>query len=355
MTGIVLPYTRYSPEIGPAAVLAPDSAVIGRSVLGSGVVLQPFATLRADGEHIVVGDDVFFAARATVHIADGLLPSKVGNRVTVGRYALVHACTLGNNVVIGHGAAVMDGSVVGDDTVIAPGALVSPRKALEGGWLYDGAPAKAMHRVSAEEIQAAHLAIRRSDVASPATPDIPVADLSPWPVFADGRRLAPLGGAAPRVHPAAFVAPTAALAGDVRLEPESGVWFGCVLFAGDARIVVGARSNVQDNSLLLTDAARGPILIGSDVTIGHNVRMGACTVEDECLIGMGSQLEDGVIVERGACVGARAYVAAGTVVKAGMIWAGRPARSFRPVSDTEREEFQRGRTVYVRYTRDYRT
>ena len=120
-----------------------------------------------------------------------------------------------------------------------------------------------------------------------------------------------------------------------------------------APIILGARSNVQDNSILVTDAYRGPITIGEDVTIGHNVRMGACTVGDECLIGMGAEIGDGVVVENGALVGARAYVEPGTIVKSGYIWAGRPAAEFRRVKPEEQEFFQRGKEVYVGYATTY--
>ena len=111
---------------------------------------------------------------------------------------------------------------------------------------------------------------------------------------------------------------------------------------------------MQDNSLLITDAARGPIVLGADVTIGHNVRMGAALIGDHALIGMGSQLGDGVVVEEGGCVGARAWVEPGTVVAAGWIWAGRPARAFRELHPQERAVFAQAAAIYVRYGEAYR-
>jgi carbonic anhydrase/acetyltransferase-like protein (isoleucine patch superfamily) len=111
---------------------------------------------------------------------------------------------------------------------------------------------------------------------------------------------------------------------------------------------------VQDNSLLVTDASRGPILVGADVTIGHNVRLGAATIGDHALIGMGSQVGDGVIVEDGGCIGARALVAPGTVVKAGWIWVGRPAFAFRAIKPHEREAFAEAAQIYVGYGAAYR-
>ncbi|MBA3902355.1 MAG: gamma carbonic anhydrase family protein [Rhodocyclaceae bacterium] len=348
----ILDYTTYSPVIGPDACLAPDSAVVGRTRAGARLTLGPFATVRADGEHIVLGDDCFFGERSTVHIADGLLPSVVGDRVAVARYALVHACTLGDDVVLGEAAVVMDGAVVGPGAVIGPGTLVSPRKHLDGGWLYQGNPAQAVRQVSAEERQAAQHAVR-SGMPHPLVSDAQLPLASPH--WAPVRSAA--GGAVggmPRIDARSYVAPGALLAGDVRLASEVGIWFGCVLFAGGASIAVGKGSNVQDNSFLVTGAGRGDIRIGRNVTVGHNVRMGACTIGDDSLVGMGAELEDGVVVEHGGFVAARAYVKAGTVVKAGHIWAGRPARAFRPVSEAEQEIFRRGKEVYVGYTRDYR-
>jgi carbonic anhydrase/acetyltransferase-like protein (isoleucine patch superfamily) len=96
------------------------------------------------------------------------------------------------------------------------------------------------------------------------------------------------------------------------------------------------------------------MIVGAGVTIGHNVQMGSGTFSDDCLVGMLSRVADGVTVEAGGCVAAGAWVEAGTVVKAGWIWAGRPARPFREVRPAERDEFARGRDVYVEYGAAYR-
>lgn len=118
------------------------------------------------------------------------------------------------------------------------------------------------------------------------------------------------GGKEPRVASDAFVAPTAVLIGDVVVEEGASIWFGAVLRGDFNRIVVGAGSTVQDNSVLHT-AEGYPTVIGSNVTIGHLSMLEGCTVEDGALIGMGS------IVLNGARVGRRAMLAAGSVVKEG--------------------------------------
>ncbi|HKU87922.1 MAG TPA: gamma carbonic anhydrase family protein, partial [Casimicrobiaceae bacterium] len=152
----------------------------------------------------------------------------------------------------------------------------------------------------------------------------------------------------------AYVAPTAIVAGDVEIAEDASVFFGCVLSAGDGRIVIGERSNVQDNCILATDRRRGELVLGAGVTVGHNVVLSSATIADDALIGMGSRVGDSVVVERGACIGAGAWVAPGTVVPAGWIWAGRPARAFRELKPEERIEFARARDIYVTYSHDYR-
>lgn len=341
---MILPYLDNVPSLDGTPDLAPGASIIGRVRAGAGLVLRGLATLRGDGESITVGRDVFFGERATVHIHDSVEGSVVGDHATIGRYAIVHACTLGDGVVLGEGAIVMDDAQVGPYAVIGAGTLISPRKRLEGGYLYAGNPAIAVRPVTREEAMAWGASLRAGTPADPVRDDsMPVAAVPPAEPAADVREAE------------VYVAPTATLAGAIELAYDSGVYFGCRLDAGGARIRIGNASNVQDNTLLVTDRTRGDIIVGDRVTFGHNVRMGAATLHDDTLIGMGCEVGDGVVVERGACIGARALVKPGTVVKAGWIWAGRPARAFREVKEAEREEFARGVAVYVRYGKGYRS
>ena len=351
---MLLPYLHHVPSLAAPARLAPSCAVVGRVAAGPGLTLAAYATLRADGEAIRIGANAFFAERATVHIVDGLLAARIGSDVTIGRYALVHACTVEDGVVVGDAAVVMDGAFIGRGALIAPGAMVPPRKKLEGGWLYDGGPAAPVRRVDTDELAAAAAAIRGRGTAASGAVDLPPLDMAPFlPQGAGAGVLHAVAGRAPRIA-RAYVAPTAVIVGDVVIAEGAGVYFGCAVAAGDGHIRIGERSNVQDNSLLATDATRGELSIGDDVTIGHNVRIGSAVIDSEALIGMGSQLGDGVVVERSACVAARARVEPGTVVRAGWVWAGRPARAFRELKSAEREAFARAAEVYVGYGIAYR-
>lgn len=352
--GRVLPYGEHHPVLGAPFELAAMAAVIGRTSAGPGLALRAFATVRADGESIRIGRRFFAGERATAHIWDGNLGTTIGDDVTVGRFGLVHACTLAEGVVVAEHATVMDGADVGPYALIGPGSVVPPRKKLAGGWWYAGHPAAPVREISRDEVAAAAEAIRAgrpsvlvaSDELPPLRREDYVGAIASGPLHA-------LRGRTPAVA-RGYVAPTAVVAGDVALADDAGIYFGCVVVGDGARIVLGRRTNVQDNTFLVTDAAHGDLVVGENVTFGHNVRMGAGRIEDDALIGMASRVEHGVIVERGGCIAAGAWVEAGTVVRAGWIWAGRPARAFREVKPGERAAFAEGAAVYVRYGAVYR-
>jgi carbonic anhydrase/acetyltransferase-like protein (isoleucine patch superfamily) len=339
------PYLDFEPTLCEPAALAPSAVVTGRASVGPGLVLGHYATLRADGEAIRIGANGFFGPRATVHIAEGAYEAIVGDDVTVGRFGLVHACTLGDGVLVADAATVMDGTVVGAHALIMPGSVVPPRKTLAGGIVYAGSPAVPIRSIARDELARLHVALRTGGpLAFDALADLPPLE---HPARASGT-------AQPTRHPATFVAPTATVAGRVEMAEDAGIYFGCVVDAGDARIAIGARTNVQDNSFLVTDARRGDLVIGDDVTVGHNVRMGSGRVGDRALVGMGAVVDDHVIVEEGACIGAGAHVESGTRVPAGWIYAGRPARPFRELKPAERDGFANIISIYAHYSAVYR-
>jgi gamma-carbonic anhydrase len=350
---MIFPYLDYRPELAGTPKLADRAAIIGRTTAGAELVLQEYATLRADGERIHVGDRVYFGARACVHIADGIYSTEIADDVTVGRYGLVHACRIGEGVVVAEAGIVMDAAEVGPYALIGPGALVPPRKKLPGGWVYAGNPVAPVREISRDELRRLAASIRAGTPAAAArASDVPPPGNAPYlPEGAAGDGMHALGGKRPRIENG-YVAETALLIGDVRIAADAGVYFGCVLKAGAGRICIGVRSNVQDSTIV--EIRSGELVIAPDVTVGHNVRMGSGSVAEEALIGMGAIVGESVVVERGGCIGAGAWVEPHTVVKAGWIWAGRPARPFREMKPVEREAFARGREVYVGYGRAYR-
>ena len=355
-TPCIVEFKGTVPSWGPSFEAGEGVALIGRARLGEGIILRPWSALRGDGNFIEIGNNCIFLDRSTVHIADGVYPTRMGNNILVGRFSLVHACTIGDDCILGDAAVVMDNSTIGEGAVIGAGSLVPPGKALEGGWLYQGNPARPVREVTMSERGAWKEMLLTGATDTPVNLDheLPELNMGPFLRAASGTGpLYTLGMQAPQIDPKGYVAPTAAVIGDVTASDGTSIWFSTVMLADGVSITVGKNSNVQDNSILVTDAKRGPITIGQDVTVGHNVRMGSCQVGDRCLIGMGSEICDDVVVEDAAIVGARAYVESGTVVKAGYIWAGRPATEFRLVKPEEQTMFQRGTEVYVGYSQTY--
>jgi carbonic anhydrase/acetyltransferase-like protein (isoleucine patch superfamily) len=147
-------------------------------------------------------------------------------------------------------------------------------------------------------------------------------------------------GRSPQIHDSAFIAPGVRIIGDVEIGEDASIWYNCVLRGDINRIVVGARSNLQDGTIVHVEAPRDdprglPTLIGDDVLVGHQAILHGCVLEDRAFVGMGSVVMDGARVSSGAMLAAGALLAPGKTVTAGQLWAGRPARPMRDLSEAE--------------------
>jgi carbonic anhydrase/acetyltransferase-like protein (isoleucine patch superfamily) len=160
-------------------------------------------------------------------------------------------------------------------------------------------------------------------------------------------------GKHPRLGRGVFLAETCAVIGDVTIGDESSIWYSTVLRGDVMSIQIGARTSMQDGTIVHVTSEELGTVIGDDCTVGHGVILHACTVEDLCLIGMGSTILDGARVGRGSLVGAGALVTPGTVIPPGSLVLGAPARVVRPVNPKEREQIEYGAAVYVELTRRY--
>lgn len=158
----------------------------------------------------------------------------------------------------------------------------------------------------------------------------------------------------PRVDASAFLAPGAAIIGDVEIGAESGIWFGCVVRGDVNRIRIGARTNIQDGTVIHVTRDTGPTTIGSDVTIGHAALLHACTLEDACFVGMRATIMDDVVVESGGWVAAGALLTPGKRVPSGELWAGSPARLFRKLTEEEQRFIYESADNYVRLAREHK-
>jgi carbonic anhydrase/acetyltransferase-like protein (isoleucine patch superfamily) len=161
-------------------------------------------------------------------------------------------------------------------------------------------------------------------------------------------------GTRPELGDSVYVAPGAHVIGDVVLGDEVSIWYNSVLRGDVNRIRVGARTNIQDLSMVHVDSGGFPSIIGEGVTIGHKAIIHGATVGDNCLIGMGATLLNGAVVEDNAMVAAGALVTPGTVIPSGTLAMGSPAKPRRDLSDEEIESFRESAAHYIQTANRHR-
>lgn len=156
------------------------------------------------------------------------------------------------------------------------------------------------------------------------------------------------------IDPTAYIAKGAAVLGDVALGKEASVWYNSVVRGDMAPITIGDRTNIQDLSMVHVDTGF-PCSIGNRVTVGHRVILHGCTVEDDCLIGMGSILLNGVHIGTGSIVGAGAVVLQNTEIPPGSLVLGFPAKVAKPVDDLLTSQIELAWKHYVEEARNHRS
>jgi carbonic anhydrase/acetyltransferase-like protein (isoleucine patch superfamily) len=160
-------------------------------------------------------------------------------------------------------------------------------------------------------------------------------------------------GVSPRVAASAYVDESAQLIGDVTLAEHASVWMNAVLRGDVAPIRVGANSNIQDNSVLHGMKEEWPVEVGDWVTVGHNVTLHGCVVEDRCLIGMGSIVLNGTRIGAGSIIAAGTVIAEGTIVEPGSLWMGVPGRFRKKLGPEDQETLLRYAKNYLEYKEQY--
>ncbi|MBI5885088.1 MAG: gamma carbonic anhydrase family protein [Deltaproteobacteria bacterium] len=161
-------------------------------------------------------------------------------------------------------------------------------------------------------------------------------------------------GIAPKLHESVFVVESALIIGDVEIGPDSSVWFGAIIRGDVNYIRIGGRTSVQDNCALHVTKDVWPLIIGSDVTIGHSVTLHGCVVKDRCLIGMGAIILDNAEIGEDCIIGAGALVTEGARIPAGSVVFGSPGKVARQVKPEEKERILQSARNYVGYCADYR-
>ncbi|HWB17919.1 MAG TPA: gamma carbonic anhydrase family protein [Vicinamibacterales bacterium] len=165
--------------------------------------------------------------------------------------------------------------------------------------------------------------------------------------------LRPYRGRLPDVHPTAYVDESAQVIGDVAIGPESSIWMQVVVRGDVNRIRIGARTNVQDGTVVHVMHDTHPTDLGDDVTVGHAAVLHGCTIADRVLVGMGSILLNGATIGADSIVAAGSLVTEGTVMPPRSLVMGRPAVVRRTLSDDEVRSVLGYAERYVRYRLDY--
>jgi carbonic anhydrase/acetyltransferase-like protein (isoleucine patch superfamily) len=158
----------------------------------------------------------------------------------------------------------------------------------------------------------------------------------------------------PAIAPDAFVAPGAVLVGDVEVAALASVWFGCVVRGDVCHVRIGARTNLQDGSIIHVSRAGLATLIGVEVTIGHGCIVHACTLEDRAFVGMGSVILDGASIASEGMLGAGSLLPPGKRIGPRELWLGRPARRVRALRDDELAANAERNRHYVELASEYR-
>lgn len=162
-----------------------------------------------------------------------------------------------------------------------------------------------------------------------------------------------LNGKTPQIDPTAFIAPGCRIIGDVHIGPEASVWYNCVIRAEVNRVVIGARSNIQDGSIVHCDGPMPgvedgfPTIIGDDVLVGHNVVLHGCILHDRAFVGLSSTVMNGAVIEGGGMLAAGAMLTQGKRIEAGQLWAGSPARFVRDLNEAAIAGMRLGVAHYV--------
>jgi len=173
----------------------------------------------------------------------------------------------------------------------------------------------------------------------------------------------------PKIDPKAFIAPGAVIIGDVEIGPESSIWFGCVVRGDVNYIRIGARTNIQDGTVIHTASGLQPVrmgksskvpetgyptIIGDNVTVGHMTLLHACTLESGSFVGMKSAVMDGAKIEGQGMLAAGALLTAGKTIPKGQLWAGTPAKFWRNLELDDIAQFDIRASQYAELGSEYR-
>ena len=157
----------------------------------------------------------------------------------------------------------------------------------------------------------------------------------------------------PKVDKNVFIAPGSYVIGDVKIGSKSNIWFNVVIRGDVEKIRIGNNTNIQDLTMVHCTTNGHGVEIGSNVTIGHNCVIHDCKIEDNSLIGMSSTILDGAVVKKNSMLAAGSLLTQGKIIKSGELWAGKPAKFLRKLSDKETKFIKKSAKRYYKLSQEY--
>ena len=158
----------------------------------------------------------------------------------------------------------------------------------------------------------------------------------------------------PEIDDSAFIAPTAAVIGAVRIGADSSIWYQVTVRGDNNYIIIGTGTNIQDNSCIHISSREFSTIIGNHVSVGHSALVHACTLEDHSFVGMGAIVMDGAVIESEAMLAAGAMLTPGKRIPSGELWAGRPARKMRMLTPQDIADNRRVARHYIEVGRAHK-
>ena len=149
-----------------------------------------------------------------------------------------------------------------------------------------------------------------------------------------------------------FAAGNATIIGDVTIGKQVGIWFGAVIRADKDRIVIGDRSNIQDNCVVHTSKGH-PVILGTDVSVGHGAILHGCTIGNRVLVGMGSIVLNGATVGEGSVIGAGAVITEGKLIPPGSVVVGVPGKIVKEADSAQQEQILKNAAAYIELAEEY--
>jgi carbonic anhydrase/acetyltransferase-like protein (isoleucine patch superfamily) len=160
-------------------------------------------------------------------------------------------------------------------------------------------------------------------------------------------------GKYPKIGKNVFIAENAIIIGDVEIGDDCSIWYNVVIRGDVNYIRIGDRTNIQDGTIIHVTHDTHPTIIGKEVTVGHNVMLHGCVIEDRCLIGMSSTIMDGAVVGKESIVGAGALVTPNKKIEPRSLWTGAPAKFKRNLTEDEIKWLEKSYKNYIKYKNEY--